>query len=213
MFSNPSYCNSSHFRLFEATQWIGGRGTKWSEELFTTIQPVVTPFLEENFALFDGEFASHFFGQVLTEEYVHQKSDYWLDFLWCQSAAEWDEARPGCRLIPVVITHHDTRQLAENSRSLTEEGLAIRHLFSGHPKFGKLMELSTEWSRLVGGQNLGMIEERCRTNYLMDSTASNDTEDHQDQEYDDGDDDDDSTTEPFNLEACNGLFINHYSRE
>ena len=171
----------------------------------------MTPFLEENFALFDGEFASHFFGQVLTEEYVHQKSTWWLDYLWCQSAAEWDEARPGCRLIPAVITHHDTRQLSENDpSSLGEDGFAIRHLFSDHPKFGKLLELTTEWSRLVGGQNLGMIEERCRSR-LKDSTASNDTEDHQDQEYDDGDDD--SATEPFNLEACNGLFINHYSRE
>ena len=169
----------------------------------------MTPFLEENFALFDGGFASHFFGQVLTEEYVHQKSDYWLDYLWCQSAAEWDEARPGCRLIPAVITHHDTRQLSEDDpSSLNEDGFAIRHLFSDHPKFGKLLELTTEWSRLVGGQNLGMIEERCRTNYLMDSTASNanDTEDHKE----DYDGDDDSATEPFNLEACNGLFINHF---
>ena len=194
--------------MFEATEWI--RGTKWSEELFTTIQPVVTPILEQSFVLFDGVFASHFFGQVLTEEYVRQKSDYWLDYLWCQSAAEWDEARPGCRLIPLVITHHDNRQLTEDSRSLTEEGFAIRHLFSDHPKFGKLMELSIEWSRLVGKQNLRMIEERCRS-HLMDSTASNDTDDHQDQEYDDGDDG--SATEPFNLEACNELFINHYSRE
>ena len=199
--------------MFETTQWIGGRGTKWSEELFTTIQPVVTPILEQSFALFDGEFASHFFDQVLTEEYVHQKSDYWLDYLWCQSAAEWDEARPGCRLIPLVITHHNTRQLAENSRSLTEEGRAIRHLFSDHPKFGKLLELSTEWSRLVGDQNLSAIEERCRSR-LKDSTASTDARDHE-EDYD-GDDDsftesfNYSFTESFNLEACNGLFIDHF---
>ena len=90
-------------------------------------------------------------------------------------------------------------------KQLHEEGIAIRHLFSDHPKFGKLLELSTEWSRLVGGQNLSTIEERCRSR-LKDSTASTDARDHKE----DYDGDDDSATEPFSLEACNGLFIDHF---
>eukprot|EP00986_Skeletonema_menzelii_P016630 scaffold15239_cov117-Skeletonema_menzelii.AAC.1 len=163
-------------------------GTKWSNELFANIQPVKLPILEQSFALFDGGFASHFFGQVLTEEYVHQRSDYWLDYLWCQVAFGWDEARPGCLLVPVVIVHHNTRQLSENSSAsanrvyLTEEGFAIRHLFSDHPTFGKLLELSHKWGMLVGWQHLEMIEERCN-------------------EEEDGNDDGGSL-QPFNLEAC-----------
>lgn len=188
------YISLSHRYLYhEATEWLGRRGTKWSKELFTNIQPVKVPILEQSFALFDGKFSSHFFGQVLTEEHVYQRSDYWLDYLWCQLAAGWDEARPGCYLIPLVIVHHNTRQLRANSDSLREEGFAIRHLFSDHPKFGKLLELSSKWAKLVGKQDMQMIEKRCNEN--------------------EEEDDDDDGLQPFNLEACSELFINqnnHY---
>ena len=97
-------------------EWLD-RGTKWSNELFANIQPVKLPILEESFALFDGGFASHFFGQVLTEEYVHQRSDYWLDYLWCQVAFGWDEARPGCLLVP-GIPRPLPRALADHNTSL-----------------------------------------------------------------------------------------------
>lgn len=200
-----SISRSRHFLYHEAILWCFG--TKWSRELFANIQPVKVPILEQSFALFDGRFASHFFGQVLTEEYVHQRSDYWLDYLWCQVAFGWDEARPGCRLVPVAIVHHNTRQLTENalasSSSIREEGFAIRHSFSDHPTFGRLMELSGEWSKLVGNQNLQMIEERCSSSHFMDSA------DNDDQEEEDDGDGDGGTPQPFNLEACSELFINH----
>ena len=156
-------------RYHEALEWLSlsGSGTTWSNELFVDIQPVKVPILEQSFALFDGRFARHFFGEVLTEEYVHQRSDWWLDYLWCQVAFGWDEARPGCLLVPVVIVHANTGQLFKNKNSLAnfvdlrEDGLAIRHLFSDHPTYGKLLELSSMWSQLSGRQNMKKIEKRC----------------------------------------------------
>ncbi|KAL7550701.1 hypothetical protein ACHAWF_013925 [Thalassiosira exigua] len=167
--------NRRLFKFSEARRWVHASGTAWSSGLFQDIMPTKVPFLEMFFVLFDGRFAKHFFSQVLTDDFINQPSDWGLDFLWCQAAAEWDASRPGCHLVPLVVTHEDTRQIVVDE-DFRKEGHTILQSLESHPTFGKWMKQSREWKRFSDYHSLKDIENTCRSLLSLSSNQYLDLE-------------------------------------
>ena len=61
------------FQFHEAHQWLTSEVGK---TMFSHIQPVEVPFLEEYFVLFDGKFAGFFFKRILTEYVTNLATDW-----------------------------------------------------------------------------------------------------------------------------------------
>eukprot|EP01083_Nonionella_stella_P192837 712600_1 len=152
-----------YFQLHEAQKWLHrsqGSGS-WTSNYLSNVVPVEVPVLEEYFNVFDGKFASYFFGRVLTETFVGQSSCWGPDLLWCAAAAEWSShSRPGCNLVPVVSTHEDTRQISKG-KSHSDAGNKIVTYFQKHPSFGKWETPANNWKWAIGGRGLKEIEASC----------------------------------------------------
>ena len=100
------------FKLHDAKHWkrVGmGGGTNRTD--FISVEPQAAEFIEQYFALLEGEFASQFFNLVLTNGFLNQQVSWGPDLMWCGAAADMRPERPACSLIPVVSEHLDTREI------------------------------------------------------------------------------------------------------
>ena len=106
------YPPRQHFKLHDARYWkrVGmGGGTNRTD--FISVEPQAAEFIEQYFALLEGEFASHFFNLVLTNGFLNQQVSWGPDLMWCGAAADMHLEQPACSLIPVVSEHLDTREI------------------------------------------------------------------------------------------------------
>ena len=139
---------SQWFQFHESKQWVASK-TEWGPKHFASIQPIDVPFLEMYFVLLDPKFASDFFKRILTDDTVGQASNWGVDAIWCQAAAEWEAGRPGCRLVPVVSVHEDSRQIVKDKKHYDSGSKAVE-ILQKNPTFGVWMDASTGWRELVG---------------------------------------------------------------
>lgn len=107
------------FRVFD--------GSWWKQPLNSDVNFTYTDFLEQYFAVLDGRFAQWYFSRVLTDTVMYletgepSESDFGPDVMWCGAAQEWLDSsfsitkyryEHPCALVPLVIFHADTRQIA-----------------------------------------------------------------------------------------------------
>ena len=111
-----------HFKLHDARYWkrVGwGGGTNRTD--FISVEPQAAEFIEQYFALLEGEFASQFFNLVLTNGFMNQQVSWGPDLMWCGAAADMRPEQPACSLIPVVSEHLDTREIER----VNENGITV----------------------------------------------------------------------------------------
>jgi len=140
-------------------------GQMWKYEAvaeYTSLTPIPTLFIEHGFALVEAEFAGWFFNQVLDTKFISQRSDWGIDKMWCSAAKEFYPNRPSCTLIPVTITHDDTRQLSINQNPEVFGQKAFEH-FRETPRFRDWMDATIGWENFIGNDStLSKVLQRCR---------------------------------------------------
>uniref|UniRef100_A0A7S2SZB7 Uncharacterized protein n=1 Tax=Chloropicon primus TaxID=1764295 RepID=A0A7S2SZB7_9CHLO len=95
------------YQLHEARYWKSAANATD----FESVEPLASGFIEQYFALLDGDFAARFFELVLTDEFLDQTLDWGPDLMWCSAAAHMLPEKPACSLVPVVSEHLDTRKI------------------------------------------------------------------------------------------------------
>ena len=143
------------YRFHEANTWKELRIPE-----FETTTAIPTDFVEQSATLLRGDFAHWYFNYILTTEYLAQPSDWAIDFMWCQAAYEFSpESTSACTIVPVVMSHEDTRQIVDNDRNVMEEPLGI---FQQEKTFNRWLQSSEDWEALIGGgADVGGVLERC----------------------------------------------------
>ncbi|QDZ22093.1 hypothetical protein HOP50_06g46330 [Chloropicon primus] len=95
------------YQLHEARYWKSAANATD----FESVEPLAAGYIEQYFALLDGDFAARFFELVLTDEFLDQTLDWGPDLMWCGAAADMRPEKPDCSLVPVVSEHLDTRTI------------------------------------------------------------------------------------------------------
>ena len=150
------------FNIFEAGAW-----TKLQPTEYINSSPIPTLFVEQSFMLVKGGFARWYFDQVLTDWFVAQRSDWGPDKMICGAAASYFsdvETRDRCVLVPVVISHEDTRQLGA-TQDLELQGFAAIKEFRLTKRFDSWINAQQEWESHVGGRYIDEVLERCNRDH------------------------------------------------
>ena len=127
----------------------------FSEDNFNKTSSISTMFLEQGLVLLRADFASWFFSQVLTEEFVNQSVDWGPDCMWCGAAYVFNRmhriasASP-CSLISINALHKDTKQIMDNKKidkhSVKRQGEMALNIFRSNPTFSSWMDASSSVS-------------------------------------------------------------------
>lgn len=147
-----------HFQIHEALNWLDGHSSNDMSYLFSNVIPIDVPFLEMYFVLMDGAFARWFFTQILTPDFVNQASEWGPDLMWCTAAQEWSPSGKGCRLVPVVSPHEDTRQIVISGQRY-DTGFAMLAKFE--KEFAGWMKGPKLWVSIVGGTSRWYMDWKC----------------------------------------------------
>lgn len=117
------------------------------DEGYTSLTPIPTMLLEMRFVLMRSDFATWFFSQVLTQDFIDQDIDWGPDLMWCGAAYEFRRAIHGnhysripCSLVPINIIHRDTKQIAKDDDDYTIKGNRIIDKFRTNPKFSRWID-------------------------------------------------------------------------
>jgi hypothetical protein len=163
------------FQVNDASYWK--LGPEPFQERYRYIQPWPVTYVEQYFAVFDGAFASWFFGQVLLDKFMLGRdgsrlvSSWGPDFMWCGAAATYissvtgshvEEDRDGggffepCLLVPVASLHEDSRQIERNKTRTHAEQMAIdlKPVLLYEQVFPEWLAYSRKFRYAVGGVGL-----------------------------------------------------------
>ena len=101
-----------YFQLHDAKSWKPAENAT----NFESVEPLAAGYIEQYFALLEGDFAAWFFKVALTDEFLNQHIDWGPNNMWCGAAADMRPEKPACSLVPVVSEHLDTRQLEKKDK-------------------------------------------------------------------------------------------------
>lgn len=159
-------------------QWYKIFDERWWKENFPEALAVQVPFVEQGFALFDGQFAAWFFKIILTKDRLEYFSDGWHaresdwgpDQVWCGAAREWivknysatmKQLNIPCKLTVLPILHIDDRQIGlqsyeENNETLAKQKMEIERKTAKLYKrdFPHWWKYSEWYTQLIGGRTL-----------------------------------------------------------
>jgi hypothetical protein len=151
LFRNSFHCtdakrvlNFQHSALFN----------RYSDDSFKNTSAVSTMFLEMFFVLLRADFASWFFSQVLTEEFVDQSVSWGPDRMWCGAAYAFNsmhgiESSSPCSLVSLNALDKDTKQIdkgsakrKDGSKEFNVQGELAENIFRSNPTFSGWMDAS-----------------------------------------------------------------------
>ena len=159
-------------------QWFGAlSGGDWVPRmdpgLDSRSKRLKVTFLEMYFAVLDGSFAHWFFGQILSEQFLHEEkniytqrleSDFGPDILWCGAADSWIKLTQGaqepCVLSLFTLLHLDERSIPNQSMDKPGQGAKKVHikeempLHTYHDTFTAWFEFSSAFRAFLGGKKV-----------------------------------------------------------
>jgi GR25 family glycosyltransferase involved in LPS biosynthesis len=124
--------------------------------MFQNITAFRVPFLEQYFALIRGDFASWFFSQILTAEFLSQPADWGPHRMWCAAARDFSPRNTPCNVIPCVTLHEDSRTIGVD-KTYKQWGERAIYRFKINRVFKRWMDKSEHWSGKFARASAGMI--------------------------------------------------------
>lgn len=144
-----------YFEFYEASGWVNNYPkTEHTRNTFANIVPVSVPMLDTYFVLLDAEFAYFFFNKILS----NRQSELGPEFLWCQAAKEWDQARPSCYLIPITSRKEDSQMNYFRDHSPRSQ---LSHLYVNDPVLERWMAPALKWGNEISFKSISAIEKYC----------------------------------------------------
>ena len=120
----------------DARSWMGigkdkkkkKKQTRWKLEQFGVVNAFEVGFTDVYFVLFDSQFASWFFPQVLTDDYLNKYiSDWGVPNIWCGAAKQYNPNLTSCALVTTSNIHGDTKSIGwQGLDSYIDEGRLIQ---------------------------------------------------------------------------------------
>ena len=149
-----------------------GRLNTYGEETFANPSTTSTTYLDMFFTLIRVDFASWFFPQILTKEFINQGSHQGPDLMWCGAAYTFNSSNQNifstpCGLVNLNLLYDDYDKAFDiDQTTIDRESHEILDILRRNETFARWMEESS--SVFMGkGQTLWKVRMQCKRKFKV----------------------------------------------